>query len=47
MLLREGETALMRFHFYENDLFTIEINDRNIILNDRILIINNNIINQL
>ncbi len=28
----------MRFHFYKNDLLTIEINDRNIILNDRVLI---------
>lgn len=47
MLLREGETALMRFHFYENDLFTIEINDRNIILNDHLLIINIHLINKL
>lgn len=37
----------MRFHFYKNDLLTIEINDRNIILNDRIFIINIHLINKL
>ncbi len=37
----------MRFHFYKNDLLTIEINDRNIILNDRVLIKKIILINQL